>query len=130
MRNLADGRIRWGFFPPGAKTDRTGKGIWLGGEADAVDEEDDDEDRDHHSIPDEDGLETEESDVSSDGETESKKVRWADGGDNSPSEDATSDEDVEEEEGQRSTPGGFFAALDIDDASDNDEESEEEEHEA
>ena len=31
LRALADGKVRWGFWPPGSCPDRGNKGIWLDG---------------------------------------------------------------------------------------------------
>lgn len=36
MLALAEGKIRWGFQPPGLMSDRRGKGIWL---SDRIEEE-------------------------------------------------------------------------------------------
>lgn len=46
MRALANGSIRWGFWPPDAAVeDREGVGIWIGGDAsDATHESESDED--------------------------------------------------------------------------------------
>lgn len=30
MRALAEGRVRWGFWPPGSEPSRDGQGLWLG----------------------------------------------------------------------------------------------------
>jgi len=30
LRTLADGRVRWGFWPPGSRPVRDGRGVWLG----------------------------------------------------------------------------------------------------
>lgn len=30
LRALAEGRVRWGFWPPGSEPTRDGQGLWLG----------------------------------------------------------------------------------------------------
>lgn len=115
MRSLADGRIRWGFFPPDSQVDRTGKGIWLGGEDDQVNEEEVDEDP---GAGDGD-LSSEELEdlVSSDLESDIAEGQNATEAD---LEGISSDDDGAR---GRKAPGGFFAALDIDDTSSNESEA-------
>ena len=120
MRNLADGRIRWGFFPPDSDIDRTGKGIWLGGEADVVEEEDD-EDADQELTDDEDGRGDESEDSYGSSQAESDVEGRQEHEDEQASEVASSDGD---EPGKNAAPGGFFAALDIGDDTDVSEDSE------
>lgn len=52
MRALADGRVRWGFWPPGAAPVREGEGICLGEwHGDATASEGDEEAGDEGDVP-------------------------------------------------------------------------------
>jgi hypothetical protein len=101
MRALADGRVRWGFWPPGAAPHREGCGLWLG------------EWREHESDPDhkhDDAVHQDLLDEDSDEEEEEEE------------EEATDDET----DFAKANNASFFAALslgndDDDDDDDNDE---------
>jgi hypothetical protein len=113
MRALADGRVRWGFWPHGADlSDREGKGIWLdtvsGGELGEASGEE-------RGLEGSETLSDVEEDSGSGGEDESDDVE---------DDEQTGDEDVGEEPmAVRENRGGFFAALDG--GSDEDEDDDE-----
>jgi hypothetical protein len=127
MRFLADGKIRWCFFPPNTSTDRTGKGIWLGG---AGVEGDVPEDSDGATTPIQD-ISSEEEDDDSDVEvTNSQKTKTVQF-DVEESDDEEGEEDEEEEDDSDEATGtgggkarGFFAALQLEDQSDSDDDEE------
>ena len=102
MRALADGRVRWGFWPSGMGLDREGIGIWLEGIG-----------TEHEMEDGKDGVsevETAETlseggeDVSDDLEDEE-----AEEGDEQEKDAVTDDEEGQAGKGRG---GGFFAALD------------------
>ena len=123
MRNVADGRIKWGFWPPESEIDqREGRGIWLenhgliddGEENDKTDIEDDlqhgveNDDDDLHDKESLTGIESGQHGISSDGALE---------------EDEDEYESEEEDEITRNNVNNFFAALNGD-VTDTDEEEE------
>jgi hypothetical protein len=111
MRQLADGKIRWCFFPPGCELDREGKGIWLGDFA--HDDKDDKEEVDS-------GPDTDE-------EIRTRAARIA--VEENSEVDSDDDGEASEVEGKaKEIDKGFFAALG-DSGDDDDEEEEEEESE-
>lgn len=118
MRFLADGKIRWCFFPPNTSTDRTSKGIWLGGS------EEPPEESDGATSAIEDVL-SEGTDDESDWEVTTNKIKSVrfEGEDESV-EEADEDDEEEEEESEEEAggggAGGFFAALQMEDQSDDD----------
>jgi hypothetical protein len=120
MRSLADGKIRWGFFPPSNTVDRAGRGIWLGGKADdALEDSDDAISVGEDELRDATGV---------------RKVRFE--GEDTDEESTKSDEEAEDtdsdEEGEsgKDAGGGFFAALQLEDQSSEEEEDEEDEDES
>ena len=117
MRFLADGKIRWCFFPPNTTSDRTSKGIWLGGS------EEPPEDSDGVTTAIED-VSDEETDDESDLEvptTEKPKAVTFDVAESTSEEE----EDESEEEAGGGGAGGFFAALQLEDQEDDDDEGDE-----
>jgi hypothetical protein len=111
MRQLADGKIRWCFFPPGCELDREGKGIWLGDFAhDDKDEKDD---------------------VDSGADTDEEiRLRLAQVGEEQSEIDSEDDGEASEVEYKaKEIDRGFFAALGASDEEDESEEDEEEEAE-
>jgi hypothetical protein len=131
MRALADGRVRWGFWPPGSDlSGREGSGIWL----DDASVDDKAEEAGDHS--DEEALsESGDSDISEEDEDEDDRYEeeLRDEEDaQSPVEEEEEGEEGEDESdddlaGAAKPKGGFFAALDIggEDEDENDEEDEE-----
>jgi len=120
MRFLADGKIRWCFFPPDTTADRTSKGIWLGGSEDPPE----DSDGVTSAIEDVTDEETDdESNVEVPATNKPKAVTFDVAESTSEEEE---DEDDSEEEGGGGA-GGFFAALQLedqeDDVDDDDDES-------
>ncbi|OCF54772.1 hypothetical protein L486_07908 [Kwoniella mangroviensis CBS 10435] len=124
MRLLADGKIRWGFYPPGT-TGREGKGIWLGSEA---------EDQDINV------YDVEKVDPHRDQATSEEEYYDEEDLDDSEELSELEEENDEEEEQEKEEKvgksdkivgriGGFFDALGIDDDDEEDEEDEEEEEE-
>ena len=118
MRFLADGKIRWCFFPPSTAADRTGKGIWLGGSEEGSPE---DSDGATTAIEDEISDNTDDgSDLEVMGTNKSKSVKFE-------VEESGSDDDGEEEdsdeEAEAGGAGGFFAALQLEDQSDTDDDN-------
>lgn len=112
LRALADGRVRWGFYPPGGWTEREGVGAWLGGRPD-IDGEPDDED----------GLDGEMlSDLDSDGDENKRHGAEED-------EEEEEESEESEDEFQAANKHSFFAALSLDDGDDDDDDEEEEEEE-
>jgi hypothetical protein len=111
MRSLADGKIRWGFFPPTTTTDRTGRGIWLGGKAEVMDDSDD-----AASVGDDKVAEISRPRVRFEGETDQ---------DTSESEA----EETDSEESAGGGGGGFFSALQLEDQSWEEDESESDDQE-
>lgn len=101
MRALADGRVRWGFWPPGATPVRDGEGVCLGewsGDATSDDEDSDSE-----------------LDVSGKEEASSPRSKTED------EEDEESD--VDESQFAKANNASFFAALSLgDDNNDSDED--------
>lgn len=115
MLALAEGRIRWCFYPPGTPPDRQGKGIWLG---DFPSEEDNQPD-----------SETASGDSSSeDGSRQRSRVKRdagpIAGSDGSEDESEDDGEASEVERKAKEIDRGFFAALDM---GDDDVEGEEDE---
>nr|XP_019051132.1 hypothetical protein I302_01581 [Kwoniella bestiolae CBS 10118]OCF30062.1 hypothetical protein I302_01581 [Kwoniella bestiolae CBS 10118] len=118
MRLLADGKIKWGFYPPGMNG-RGGKGIWLDsedGEINTYDDEKVEARQDQTS-----GEEYDEDDLEDSSASEEEE-----NGD----EGEEDEEDEEVEEVRKSDRvvkkvGGFFDALAIDDDDDEEEEDEE-----
>jgi hypothetical protein len=117
MRSLADGKIRWCFFPPDTTTDRTGKGVWLGGTEEEV-------------LEDSDGavsvVESLSSEEEEDGPTvqRRKSVHFEDDEEQEEEEDEDEDED-ESSESEREMRGAArnpFAALQLEDQSDEDDD--------
>lgn len=106
MRSLADGRIRWGFFPPGSDADRTGLGIWLGaGEEAEAAEDDGEESADETPVLDaRDDRGQAEEDEEGEGESQSEEAGSEEGS------------GVEADIGKPDS-GGFFAALQLEDES-------------
>ncbi|KAI0375217.1 P-loop containing nucleoside triphosphate hydrolase protein [Pilatotrama ljubarskyi] len=107
LRALAEGRIRWAFWPPGtdpstirAHQPQEGAGIWIGAH-DGQDALDLDEAEHEHETPHTDEAETTLSEQGS--------------------EDGEEDEDEEEEEGEGGT-AGRFGALVLDDQDEEDED--------
>ncbi len=101
LRTVADGRVRWGFWPPGEVEARRGVGVWLGGNPD---------------------LEA----LGAESESESEEEEEGDGAGEASSE---RDQEVEEEEVVESEDEGdfarqnqrsFFAALSLEDQSETD----------
>ena len=131
MRALADGRVRWGFWPPGSDlSGREGSGIWLD---DASVEDKADEAGDHS---DEEAVSgSGDSDISEEDEDEDDKYEeeLRDEEDaQSPVEDGEEEEEGEDESdddlaGAAKPKGGFFAALDIGGEDEDDEDEEDEE---
>jgi hypothetical protein len=118
MRFLADGKIRWCFFPPNTTSDRTSKGIWLGGS------EEPPEDSDGVTTAIED-VSDEETDNESDLEvpaTEKPKAVTFDVAESTSEEEEEEDESGEEARGGGA--GGFFAALQLEDQEDDDDDDE------
>ncbi|WWC72532.1 uncharacterized protein I206_106494 [Kwoniella pini CBS 10737] len=126
MRLLADGKIKWGFNPPGMKG-KEGKGIWLENDNTSIYEdekvEEHNEDHEDNTISED---EFDDNDVSEDLSQDDQEE----------DEHELSEDEEEEEEGQEkpmkndkivSKVGGFFDALGIDDDDDNDDDEEEEE---
>lgn len=101
LRDLAEGNIRWGFWPPGTKPAREGHGLWLG-EWDGLDSGD-----------------------GSDSELEARisQLRIAqltDGKEDNEEEDDVESE--EETEYDKANKAGFFAALSPDEGDDDDDD--------
>jgi len=124
MRFLADGKIRWCFFPPDTTADRTSKGIWLGGS------EEPPEDSDGVTTAIED-VSDEETDDESNLEvpsTNKPKAVTFDVAESTSEEEEDEDDSEEEEEagaGGAGGAGGFFAALQLEDQEDDDDDDEE-----
>ena len=120
MRFLADGKIRWCFFPPNTTADRTSKGIWLGGS------EEPPEDSDGVTTAIED-VSDEETDDESDLEepvTNKPKTVTFDVAESTSEEEEEEDEDESEAEAGGGGAGGFFAALQLEDQEDDDDDDE------
>jgi hypothetical protein len=118
MRFLADGKIRWCFFPPNTTSDRTSKGIWLGGS------EEPPEDSDGVTTAIED-VSDEETDDESDLEvltTDKPKAVTFDVAESTSEEEEEEEEDESEGEAGRGAAGGFFAALQLEDQEDVDDD--------
>ncbi|KAK8850508.1 hypothetical protein IAR55_004426 [Kwoniella newhampshirensis] len=128
MRVLADGKVRWGFNPPGMKG-KEGMGIWLNAEGEDARLEDgvgatqrDREEEDSHLKEEEEEEEEEEIGSESDGwEIDLDDVVEESENDNKDDEETEEEEDDEEEK-VVSKAGGFFAALEMDDDEDEDED--------
>jgi len=118
MRALADGRVRWGFWPPEADlSGREHRGIWLEGGEDVDDDVKSEaeetgrsrEERDEkHEIT---MSDYDSDDLSDEGEDSSEEADVRPG-------NGTADEDEEdserEDDGGTTGGGGFFAALEED----------------
>jgi hypothetical protein len=115
MRFLADGKIRWCFFPPNTTSDRTSKGIWLGGS------EEPPEDSDGVTTAIED-VSDEETDDESDLEVPTTDKPKAVKFDVAESTSEEEEDDDSEEEAGGGGAGGFFAALQLEDRSDDDDD--------
>lgn len=126
MRFLADGKIRWGFWPPGSQQDRSGSGIWLGEDDGVIDGG---EGEDAQSEAEDEMLSVTESDDDAhdqvNGKTDNEdQDEDEDERDNDGSHDDEDDDDGEEEESEDrpAEATGFFAALAVDDGDDEDDE--------
>ncbi|KAJ3548870.1 hypothetical protein NMY22_g1105 [Coprinellus aureogranulatus] len=112
LRTLAEGRIAWGFWPPGMnleKLDPEGLGIYISGtEAVGTDGELTEAEEDLSAAVDEDASQEEYSEE-----------------EGSDSEDGEDDEDEDEGDTGQNVGGGRFGALTIDDGEESDEASEE-----
>jgi hypothetical protein len=121
MRFLADGKIRWCFFPPNTTSDRTSKGIWLGGS----EEPPEDSDGVTTAIEDVSDEETDdESDLEVPATDRPKAVKFDVA--ESTSEEEEGDDESEQEAGGGGA-GGFFAALQLEDQEDDDDDEGDEE---
>ncbi|WVF68041.1 hypothetical protein IAT40_002803 [Kwoniella sp. CBS 6097] len=143
MRNLADGRVRWGFYPPtNSATDsedgsenagvdirgKEGMGIWLeSAQQDILDDERAEPDHDKQE-PDgvKSGTDYEEFDLDDDEEiTDMDSAGHGDGNVDDDDEDEV-EEEHEEDEGTEPSPvakaRGFFAALEVDEDESEDED--------
>lgn len=114
MRALADGRVRWGFYPPGMAR-KTGMGIWLGDDdPEGVEEGDiagvswDERDEDDEEFI---SQESEFADERTDEEGEVEQI-----------EDEQSEEEVANSNVNQI--GGFFAALEVTDSEEGGSEDE------
>jgi hypothetical protein len=125
MRFLADGKIRWCFFPPNTTSDRTSKGIWLGGS----EEPPEDSDGVTTAIEDVSDEETDdESDLGVPVTDKPKAVTFDVAESSSEEEEEEEDEEDESEEGAGAGgAGGFFAALQLEDQEDDDDDEGDEE---
>jgi hypothetical protein len=136
MRALADGKVRWGFWPPqGDIEGREGKGIWLGGE-----------EKTGQTDSDEDGGEGEDAHLEQEVHRNegAGKMRSVEGGSVGESNDVegakgvdevreTEEQGEEESDEDRAAKGaerlkhdlgrarGFFAALDLSDGDETEE---------
>ena len=114
MRMLADGKVRWGFWPRGAApaADVNGEGIWLPSSGLSQEMESDDE-------PDVAVQHGHTGDVWESDEEEGDDVEYTD------TEDEEADlAEEEEEEGHEATTAGRFAALDLEDETERGSDSE------
>lgn len=103
MRSLAEGRVRWCFWPPNSNPHRDGCGLWLGL---------------HHSTGSE-GL----SDVDSEVETSPKRKNVKMTSPTRPKEGAVENESSDEDtEFTKANNAGFFAALSLDDGGDDEDD--------
>ena len=116
MRALADGRVKWGYWPQGVDVDsRSGFGIWLSGETTGLDETEDKTDKEDAAGTYE-GQELSEWDDEdyaseiSDSDQAAEKKDEAGEGEEVESEDEDGDQEGDEAVGQ-GKGGGFFAAL-------------------
>lgn len=133
MRALADGRVRWGFWPPGSDlSGREGSGIWL----DDSSVEDKAEEAGDHSgeeaVSESDDSDNNEEDEDEDDKYEEELRDEEDA--QLPVEDGAEEEDGEDETdddlaGAAKPRGGFFAALDIGGEDEDDEDDEDEDEE-
>lgn len=103
MRALAEGRVRWGFWPPGTTPQREGQGLWLGQYEEIAES-----DPEHHMA----------------------KLNIKSDEDVSPVEEEEEDDEEEEEEDEeteftKANRASFFAALSPDE--DDDEEDDDDE---
>jgi hypothetical protein len=119
MRALTDGRVRWGFWPPGS-ADREGVGIWLEGTGIEDADEDEEEDEKDQGPEGRDGRDDSDKDATSEEEEveedESEKGKAVEG--------------KEEKAVVKPSVGGFFAALEMDSGEEDvSEEEADEEHE-
>ncbi|WVQ86042.1 hypothetical protein IAT38_008210 [Cryptococcus sp. DSM 104549] len=131
MRLLADGKIRWGFYPPGM-TGKEGMGIWLGaedgekGEGEVGESEWEREDKESGEGESEGSQDEEEEDGEEEDVVEEEEEE---------EEEEGSEEEAPKKSGGVKQAGGFFAALEIsddeeeDDASASESEVEEEDKE-
>lgn len=94
MRALAEGRVRWCFWPPGSEPKRDGQGLWLG-ERESTDDE---------------------YEFTSDDGSDSQKEAAAP----TKGEDSAGDSDDDESDGEseavKLNNASFFAALSLEDA--------------
>jgi hypothetical protein len=114
MRSLADGKIRWCFFPPDTTSDRTGKGVWLGGTEEEILEDSD------AAISAVESLTSDDVEEDASEMPRRKSVHF----DDEEQEEEDEDED-ESSESEREMGGGAknpFAALQFEDQSDEDDD--------
>lgn len=103
LRALAEGRVRWGFWPPGSDPHRDGCGLWLEEWSEGTDSESDYE----LKAPREQSRLREHSD--------------AEGGDEAEEDEGSSEDETEFTKANRA---GFFAALSPDEGDDDDDDDE------
>ncbi|WVR08573.1 hypothetical protein IAU60_005628 [Kwoniella sp. DSM 27419] len=127
MRNLADGRVRWGFYPPGM-SGAAGRGIWLESASQALL----DQDADHDGAGSDAGDQTDEREIigedwesPSDTEEDPTSVAGSATDEAQDEEEGEDDDDSPETQPVRAARG-FFAALEIESEEDEEEEDEEE----
>jgi hypothetical protein len=121
MRYLADGKVRWGFWPPESQPEENGNGIWLG-EDDPIDGEgggqdtpwdkgsDEEDSGDEVAVNEEEGSDNRDEDDEDEGEGGSEAERLP-------------------QKSRGAGAAGFFAALAIDSEDDSEDEEEEEDEE-
>jgi hypothetical protein len=128
MRALADGKVMWGFWPPGAVVaGRQGRGIWIGQEMDQEDEEEQEEEQRissgkvglHESEEYEEG--------GSDEAMEATDEEEIDAEESEREGPVHSEEELEQDERQVRNARSFFAALNVEDASEGEEDEDEDE---
>lgn len=123
MRYLADGKVRWGFWPPETQPEENGNGIWLGEDEVEADGQDAPRQRGFYSEEEE---EDDGSEVEQVGEGEGLEVSDGEEEDDEGVDDNEEEEEDDEEERvvAKATAGGasgFFAALALDDGDEDDE---------
>jgi len=125
MRFLADGKVRWCFFPPDTTADRTSKGIWLGG-SEELPEDSDGVATAIEDISDEETAD--ESDLEVPATNKPKAGTFDVAESTSEEEEDEDDSEEEEEEAGGGGAGGFFAALQLEDQEDDDDDEESDEN--